>query len=132
MYGAVIAPLIMLTLEQKFIVTELDVVGWALLLVDSVLCFLAIVLCSESVQLENVGPVSLIRGLDVIYAITVQLVLVKVKVTWNVLMGAFIILPTTSIIILNRWIGIQEWIEQRLCPSKYDRVNSDDETGDSN
>ena len=88
MYGAVIAPLIMLTLGQKFIVTELGVVGWALLLVDSVLCFLAIVLCSESVQLENVGPVSLIRGLDVIYAIIVQLVLVKVNVTWNCISGS--------------------------------------------
>ena len=131
MYGAVIPPLIMLTLGQKFILTELDVVGWTLLLVVGVLCSVGMLCCSESFQLENVGPVSLIRGLDIVYAIIVQLVLVKVKVTWNVLVGALIILSTTSIIILNRWIGIQEWIEQRLCTSKYDRVNSDDEVDGS-
>ena len=130
-YVALIAPFIMLTMGEKFLLTELDLLNWTLLLLVGVLYFGATMLISESFQLENVGPVTLIRGLDIIYAFILQVVLIKAKVTWNVLVGAAIILLSTSLIVLNRWLDIHDWIKQRLCTSKrYEHLNSDDQSGD--
>ena len=130
-YVALITPFIMLTMGEKFLLTELDLLNWTLLLLVGVLYFGATMLISESFQLENVGPVTLIRGLDIIYAFILQVVLIKAKVTWNVLVGAAIILFSTSLIVLNRWLDIHDWIKQRLCTSKrYEHLNSDDQSGD--
>ena len=129
-YGAFIPPFIMLALGEKFLFIELGLIDWILLLLVGVLFFGAMMLVSESLQLENVGPVTLIRGLDILYAIILQVVLIRVKVTWNVLIGATIILLTTSLIVLNRWVDILDWLKQRLCISKqYEHVNSNDQNG---
>ena len=127
-YGILIPPFVMLALGEKFLFTELDSIGWAMLVLVGLLYFLAMMCLSESYQLESVGPATLIRGLDIVYASVIQVVLIKVGVTWNVIVGAAIILLTTSVLVLNRWMDIYNWITQKLCPSKkYERIQDSDE-----
>ena len=95
--GTLIPPFVMLAMGDKFLFTELDAVGWTLILIG-VMYFLAMMLEAESFQMENLGPAMLSRGLDIIYALIIQVVLIGV--------GMSIILITTSLLILNRWLDI--------------------------
>ena len=117
--GVLISVLGMIAVKDKVLLSEIAAVEWFLLVFIGLMTFAAMLLMAASLQLEDAGPLVLIRNLDVIYAFIIQVVLLKISLTWATAGGAIIVICATSLIMLNRVIDFS-----RLCTGGKDETPS--------
>ncbi len=79
--------------------------SWAsvtVILLVGLLSFVHLLLVAESLQLEDAGPAALVRNADIVYAFILQFLFLGVKPEWTTLLGASMIITTTSMIAVKR------------------------------
>eukprot|EP00794_Sanderia_malayensis_P007223 gene7223-8031_t len=78
----------------------------AILLVG-LLSFVHLLFVAESLQLEDAGPASLVRNADIVYAFVLQFLFLGEKPEWTTLLGASLIITTTSMIAVKRILNTE-------------------------
>ena len=66
--------------------------------------YLGLILLSQSLKLEEAGPLILVRNLDIIYAFLLQYTFWGILPTWWSMLGAIVIISATSLLIARRWV----------------------------
>ncbi len=99
--GIVVAPVVALALKEPMSI------GWTwpsvtVIFLVGLLAFVHLLLLAESLQLEDAGPASLVRNADIVYAFIMQYLFLGVKPTWTTILGASLIITTTTLIAVKR------------------------------
>lgn len=99
--GILIAPIVNICLGESMHVPW----SWAsvaVILLVGLLSFVHLLLVAEALQLEDAGPAALVRNADIVYAFVIQFFFLGVKPKWTTLLGAAIIVTTTSMVGFRR------------------------------
>ena len=65
--------------------------------------YFGLVLLARSLKLENAGPLTLIRNLDIVYAFVLQYCFMGIIPSWWSIGGGCVVMIATSIIVAKRW-----------------------------
>lgn len=104
--GMLTSPLMMFISKEKVLIHEISSTKWGILVTISVVYFFGMLFMAEAFQMDNIGPVVLIRYCDVVYAFVLQYFLIKTCPTLATLGGALIILLSTFLRTVIRLFGM--------------------------
>ncbi len=100
--GIIISPIFITATHHTWFAWNAHVFGFIALV--GFVSFVGLMFMAESLQLEDAGPAILIRNLDVVYAFLMQYILLKIKPDIMSIIGACIVLTSTSLIAINRTV----------------------------
>lgn len=108
--GIICGPVVMYFRNEHFLLAELQVDQWLVVLGIAIASFVGLVFLGESLQLQDPGPAIIIRNCDIIIVYVLQYILLHVIPTLPVIVGTLMIITCTSLIILNQTCNLDDKI----------------------
>lgn len=121
--GVVISPMFIGAMHHTWFSWNIHI--WGFIVAVGFVSFVGLMFMAESLQLEDAGPAILIRNLDVVYAFLLQYLLLSLKPDLLSLVGAGIVLASTSLIAINRTVFARIEVCQRLQDGKQSEPDED-------
>ena len=100
-FGIILAPIVGVAFKNVGQLPSDWITSLSLILVGF-LSFVHLMFVAEALQLEDAGPASLIRNLDVVYAFFMQYMVLDIPPDWSTLLGACIVIASTTVIAIRR------------------------------
>ncbi|XP_065670949.1 solute carrier family 35 member G1 [Hydra vulgaris] len=116
--GIIFSPIAMLIRHDQFLFQEIKAQHWYIIVISGIVFFVGLMLMAEALQLEDAGPAILIRNCDVIYAFVLQYLLMSQLPSRSALLGTFIVLGSSSVMILHRVFNLQQQCCKKCCGNK--------------
>eukprot|EP00794_Sanderia_malayensis_P009567 gene9567-10556_t len=110
--GVIVSPIFIGAWNKAWFAWDGEI--WGFIIMVGFISFVGMMFMAESLQLEDAGPAILVRNLDVVYAFVMQFLLLGLKPDLLTLVGAGIILASTSLVAINRTIFARIEMCQRL------------------
>ena len=113
-YGVIVSPIIMVIMQKYFVLGQITLWSWLLLLATGLSNFLAMLLIAFALSLEDTSPIAFIRNSEVLFAFIFEITIAhKIPMMFSIV-GVILILLTTSMIVLNRMFSIEKRIWRML------------------
>ena len=116
--GLVIPPIVQAAEQHPFVWNQLTYKYWIIMVLSGLSYFAAMFLMAYALYMAEAGPAALVRNAEVIFALIFEVVIVKEIPMLFSLIGVFIILWCTSMIVFNRIFGLEEKICKKCCKPK--------------
>ena len=117
--GIIASPICMLAEKEKVVFGELSSGYWVLMVVTGISYFIGMMLLAYALSLEDAGLVALVRNSEVIFAFIFEVLIEKQIPMMFSIVGVVLIVLSTTMIVFNRIVNIEEKICKKLpyCPS---------------
>ena len=99
--GMIVAPIVS-TLLGEVLSIQLNWANVSVTLLVGVLAFIHLLFIAEALQLEDAGPASLVRNVDIVFAFVLQFLFLGMQPEWTTLLGAGLIVIATTMIAVRR------------------------------
>ena len=116
--GVVIAPIGIVIKHDQVLYHQINAEHWYIIVVVGLVDYVGLMLMSESLQLEDAGPVVLIRNCNVIYAFLLQYLLMNQLPSLTALLGTIVVICATSVLIIHRVFNLQQYCCNKCCGYK--------------
>ena len=113
--GLIIPPIVQAAEQQPFVWNQLTYDYWIIMVCSGLSYFVAMFLMAYALYMAEAGPAALVRNAEVIFALIFEVVIEKQIPMLFSLVGVFLILWCTSMIVVNRIFALEKKICMKCC-----------------